>query len=130
MHVKYKKKKKKWYKRTYTQNRYRPTDTENKLMVTKVDRTWEAQIRSLGLTYTHFFIYTLYMFINSNMHTSIYKIDNKDFLYSRGNYTQYLVINYKGRLWKRYSYILIYTTESHCLNLKLKQHCKSTILQY
>ena len=26
---------KKWYKRTYIQNRNRPTDIENKLMVTK-----------------------------------------------------------------------------------------------
>ena len=31
------------------------------------------------------------------MHTTIYKINNKDQLYSTGNSTQYLVITYKGR---------------------------------
>ena len=31
------------------------------------------------------------------MHTTIYKINNKDLLYSTGNYTQYLTIDYNGR---------------------------------
>ena len=31
------------------------------------------------------------------MHTAIYKINNKDLLYSPGNYTQYLVITYNTK---------------------------------
>ena len=31
------------------------------------------------------------------MHTTIYKINNKDLLYSTGNYIQYLVINYNEK---------------------------------
>ena len=31
------------------------------------------------------------------MHTTIYKIDNKDLLYSTGNSTQYAVITYMGK---------------------------------
>ena len=34
--------KKIWYKWIYIQNRNRPTDTENKLMVTKGEREWRV----------------------------------------------------------------------------------------
>ena len=49
-------------------------------------------------------------------------ITNKDLLYSRGNYTQYFVITFKGKESEEYIHVL----ESH---MKLTQHCKSTILQ-
>ena len=41
---------KKRHKLTYLQNRSRPTNKENKLMVTKGKRGEEGLIRSLGLT--------------------------------------------------------------------------------
>ena len=31
------------------------------------------------------------------MHTTIYKVNSKDLLYSTGNYIQYLAINYNGK---------------------------------
>ena len=34
---------------------------------------------------------------DKHMHTTIYKITNKDLLYSTGNYTQYIVITCKGK---------------------------------
>ena len=49
-------------------------------------------------------------------------INNKDLLYSRGNYTQHFVITYKGKESEEYIHVI----ESH---LKLTQHCKPTILQ-
>ena len=52
-----------------------------KLMVTKADTVGRG-IRSLGLTYTYF----------------IYKIINKDLLYSTGSSTQYSVITYIGKV--------------------------------
>ena len=77
---------KKWYKWTYLQNRNRLTGIENKLMVTKGERggrdklgVWDLQI-----------------------HTIIYKIGKQqDLLYSSGNYTQYLVITYNGKISKK-----------------------------
>ena len=57
------------------------------------------------------------------MHSTIYKIDNKDLLYSTGNYTQYFVIKYKGKESEKeciyeiyiyiYTYKYIYITESY-----------------
>ena len=53
-----------------------------------------------------------------NIYTLLYikQIDNKDLLYSIGNYTQYLVITYNGKESEReyihaymYVYIYIYT---------------------
>ena len=44
---------KKWYKWTYLQNRKRPTDIENKFIVTKGE-SGQGLIRSLGLTYIHY----------------------------------------------------------------------------
>ena len=58
------------------------------------------------------------------MHTTIYKINNKDLLYSTGNYIQYLVITYNG---KEYIYIHIYThthTHTHTYIYKTESlHC-------
>ena len=57
------------------------------------------------------------------MHTTTYKINNKDLLYSTGNYIQYLVISCKGKDSEKgniymffYKYIntYIYITESLC----------------
>ena len=36
-----------------------------------------------------------------HIHTTIYKITNKDLLYSTGNYIQYFVITYKGKSLKK-----------------------------
>ena len=46
---------KKWYKRTYIQNRNRSIDIENKFMVTKGERG-KGLIGILWLTYTHYYI--------------------------------------------------------------------------
>ena len=68
---------KKWYKWTYLQNRNRLKDIGNKLMIAKGERQGQGGIfRNLGLT-----------------DTTIYKISNKDLLYSMGNYIQYLMIS-------------------------------------
>ena len=60
------------------------------------------------------------------IHTTIYKINNKDLLYSTGNYTQYFVITCMGKNLKKkiyiyvcvyvciYIYIYIYISESLC----------------
>ena len=54
-----------------------------------------------------------------NMHTTIYKINNKDVLYRTGNYIQYFVITHKGgKNLKSNLYIYIglyvYINESLC----------------
>ena len=84
-------------------NRNRLTDRENKLMVTK----WEG-----GQINQEFGI---------NRYTLLYikQINNKDLLYSTGNYTQCLVITYNGKESEKvYIYIFIYMyvciTESLC----------------
>ena len=103
---------KQWYKETYLQNRNRLTDIENKLMVTKGQRGGDkVQINRYTLLY-------------------IKQMNNKDLLYSTGNYIQYLVINYK-RIWKSiYVYVCVYIYVNHfAVHLKLTRHCKSTILQ-
>ena len=53
--------------------------------------------------------------MNIQVHTTGYKINNKDLLYSKGNYIQYLVITYNGK-------------ESEAVYLKLTQCCKSTMV--
>ena len=41
--------------------------------------------------------------------TTIYKINNKDLLYSTGNYIQYLIVTYKGKESENiYTHIYIY----------------------
>ena len=73
---------KKWYKWTYLQNRNRLTDIENKLMVTKGERWGGVNYKFRISRYT--LLYIKY-------------INNKDWLYSTGNYIQYLVIIYNGK---------------------------------
>ena len=53
----------------------------------------------------------------SRLYIKIY-INNKDLLYSMGNYIQYLVITYNGKIGKKYRYVnnqitLLYTWGSH-----------------
>ena len=79
----------------YMQNRNRLTDIENKLLVTKGER--EGGRGKLGVWDYH-------------VHTTIYKINNKDLLYSTGSYIQYLIITYNGKESEKeyiYSYIHI-----------------------
>ena len=65
----------------------------------------------MGLTYTHYYIQK--------------KINNKDLLYSTGNYTQQFVITYKGKESENTCIKL-----NHCaIDLELTLRCKSTILQ-
>ena len=60
------------------------------------------------------------------MHTIVYKINNKDLLYSTGNYIQWLVATYHGKEYEK-----VYISLSHFSgHLKLTQHCKLTILQF
>ena len=86
---------------TYLQSRNRNTDVENKLTVTKGGSgggmNWE-----IGSD-----IYTLLILC-------IKQITNQNLLYSTGNYTQYLVIIYKGKESGK-EYIHIY--------IKLNQFC-------
>ena len=56
----------------------------------------------------------------------IKQINNKDLLYSTGNYIQYLLIIYNGKNLKKYINIRI--TESLC-GTPETHHCKATILQ-
>ena len=64
-----------------------------------------------------------------HIHTTIYKIDNKDLLYSTGNTTHYSVMAYMGKESKK-EWIYVYVQLIHfTVHLKLTQHCKSTILQ-
>ena len=39
-------------------------------------------------------------------------MNNKDLLYSTGNYTQYFVTTYKGKEYEKKKYIYVYITES------------------
>ena len=55
--------------------------------------------------------------------TDTYKI-NKDLLYSTGNYIQYLIITYNGKVSEK-EYIYMYLNH-FAVHLK---HCTSTILQ-
>ena len=68
------------YKCTYLQKRNRLTHIENKVVVTNGEGggiSWEYGINRYMLLY-------------------IKQMNNKDLLYSIGNYTQYLIINYNG----------------------------------
>ena len=64
------------------------------------------------------------------MYTAIYEINNKDLLYSTGNYTQYLVIPVMEKNIK-YIHVCVYVYKSNhfAIHLKLAQHCKLTIHQ-
>ena len=80
-------------------------------MVTKGERgggmNWEFRINRYTLLYIKY-------------------IDNKDLLYSTGNYFQYLVIIYNGKESEK-EYICIYVYLNHFA--VYVKHCKSTILQ-
>ena len=41
-------------------------------------------------------------------HTAIHKINNKDLLYSTGNYIQYFVITHNGKECEKYKHICVY----------------------
>ena len=57
-------------------------------MVSKGNIWWtEEEIRNLQLTY-------IYLYIYIHTHTIIYKINNKDLLYSTGNFIQFLQLPY------------------------------------
>ena len=60
--------------------------------------------------------------------------NNKNLLYSTGNYIQYLIINYNGKELEKeeiYIHTHLYVKLNHCaVHLKLVQYCKSTILQF
>ena len=45
---------------------------------------------------------------DEQIHTTLYKINNKDLLCSTGNYIQYLVVTYKGKQSLSYVYIYVY----------------------
>ena len=73
------------------------------------------------------------------MHTDVCKINNKDLLYTIGNYIQYLVITYNGKEMEDviYTYMcmcvhvyiygtLLYLQNHFAVRLKLTRHCKST----
>ena len=65
---------------------------------------------------------------DQQIYTTIYKINNKDLLYSTGNYIQHLIKTYNGKESEKVLYI--YKTESLCCTPELTQHCKSTIFQF
>ena len=84
-------------------------------MVTKGEKAWERD--KLGVW-------------DQQIQTTIYKTDNKDLLYSTGNFIQYLVITYNGKeSEKEQREIYIYITESLGYTSEITQHCKPTILQ-
>ena len=100
----------------FTKQKQTP-DIENKLMVTK----GEAE-GGINQEYV----------INRYILPYIKQINNKDLLYSTGNYIQYLVINYNGKesKVKKYRYIHIYVPPNHfAVYLKPTKYCKSTVLQ-
>ena len=47
------------------------------------------------------------------IHTTIYKINNKDLLYTIGNYSQYLVITYNGQKSKKNIYMKVKVLAAH-----------------
>ena len=59
---------------------------------------------------------------HQQIHTTIYKINNKDLLCSTGNYIHYLVIIYTGKESEK-EYIYIYIMNHIVVYLKLTQHC-------
>ena len=99
-----KKKKKKGYKWTYLQNRC--TDIENKLRVIKVKRGgknseykswwWTGRPGVLWFMGSQRVGHNWVTELNW-IDTTIYKINNKDLLYRRGNYTENFVITYKEK---------------------------------
>ena len=52
----------------------------------------------------------------------IKQINNKDLLYSTGNYIQYLIITYNGKELRKRIYIHTHKTESFCCTPETKQY--------
>ena len=97
--------KKKWYKRTYFQNRNRFTDLESRLTVTRR----EGIVREFGV----------------DMYTLLYLkwITNKGVLYSTGNSAQCYAAAWMGGEF-RGEWIHVYVWRSRfAVHLKLSQHC-------
>ena len=117
---------------TYLQNRNRLIDIENRLVLLP---RWKGSRRGLDWEFGTGRCKLL----------RIEWINNKVLFYSTGNYIQNYVINQNGKLKKNekghkctcvcsYIYIYIYThtyiyTNHFVIYQKLKQYCKSTILQ-
>ena len=85
-----------WHKWTYLPNRNRLTDIENKLMIIK-GRTREGINYTMGLRDTYHFVQ-----------------NNKDLLYSTGNYSEYIAIINNGKILKIYMYNWITVLTHHC----------------
>ena len=119
-------KKKKDYKWTYLQNRNSLTDIESQPVVTKADRglgkgklgAWDEHIHAAAAAAAK----------SLQSCPTIYEINNKDLLCSRGNYTQHLVITCNGKESEKNIQTYLCTTESLLHAWKLAQFCKSTIL--
>ena len=63
-------------------------------------------------------------YLDWHINITIFKMDNKDLLYSTGNSTQYSVMTYMGKESKKE---WIYVKLIHCaIQQNLTQHCKST----
>ena len=76
-----------WHKRTYLQNKNRPTDIENRLVVAKGEvgrerMDWEFEVGRCKLLHLEW-------------------INHKVLTYSTGSYTQYPVINHHGKEYKK-----------------------------
>ena len=87
-------------KRTYLQNRSRLTDIENKTNYGYQRGRWGGINWEFGI----------------NRYTLLYmkQINNKNLLYSTGNYIQYLVITYKGKeSEKEYIFMYVYIYMNH-----------------
>jgi len=107
LHVQAKKKRCKW---TYSQNRNRPTDTENKFMVTRAEGG--GWVRRRGPAWTHT------------------AVNTEPARTQRGGPGARLSICHKPqgkRIWRRYIYIYL-TMNHYAIHLRLIWHCKSTIL--
>ena len=65
------------------------------------------------------------------MHSTIYKINNKDVLYSTGNYIQYLIrtCNEKGSE-KEHTCVHMCVTEPPCCTPGTNTHCELTTLWF
>ena len=63
-----------------------------------------------------------------HVHTTIYKIINRDILYSTVNSTQYSVVTYMGKESEQKRDICICVTESTCCTPEINSSCISTVL--
>ena len=65
---------------------------------------------------------------DKQIHTTIYKINNKDLLYSTGNYIQYLVIiRERARWWrKRWTWNTSLSTDTSGIHLQTEKSVQNT----